>query len=349
MVLTIRRRARRSLIAGLLVASLAGCAGTTPSGPPVPGSTTPQDTADATGSFGSFGAATSAPTAATTGAPASPSPEPVVPSPPPTMEPAEGGWATEPGRPLLIGAAIHPTVDLLNVRERPWLAAKVIAPVTSDEVLEVLSPPFRADGHIWHHVVVVSASGRLPDLPQHLVGVGEPLVGWVAVRTGDTHFVAALDPRCPDTVNIRYVYAMLGAERLACFGNDVIEFEGVWADCYCRWPQTATFAPRWLADWYHSGSLSKDPTEGINRVSLRFPPDGPAAPEERSIVRVRGHFDDHRADRCEFALPFPWDFDVPNAEHDIGAASSTLECRQAFVVDSYEVIGAYTGEWPDYD
>lgn len=279
-----------------------------------------------------------------------PTAEPAIATPPPTAEAAEGGWATTPGRPMLIGRAVRSTVDRLNVRQRPWLSASIEGVVTPDDVLEVLSPPYDADGYIWHHVVVRGASGSLPDLPRHLGGAGEPLFGWVAVRTGDTRYVDVLDPRCPDRIEIRYVSAMLGGERVACFGSDWVEIEGVWEGCFCTWPTRGTYLPDWLAHPDRGGRLARDPNEGINGVWLHFPPNGPDEPEKGAIVRARIHFDDDRATTCEITVPYDWNWDVPDAPaHSIGATSSERTCRQQAVVDSYEVIGTYTGEWPDID
>lgn len=287
-------------------------------------------------------------TAASTAPPATSQPTPPPssePTPPPTAEPSTGSWATTPGRPLLVGWAIRPTVDRLNLRERPWLGAKILGVATPRDVLQVLGPPYAADGYIWHDVVFVSANGRLPDLPQHLGGAGEPASGWVAVRSADAYYIERVELRCPDTFDIRHVSAMLGGERMACFGSEAIEVEGVWEGCHCR-AEPGTWTPGWLADPSQGGNLARDPTEGINALSLRFAPEGPAEPELRAIVRVQGHFDDLRADACEMAIPYPWDFNVPDAAHPIDAASATMLCRQAFVVDDYQVIGTYAGEWP---
>jgi hypothetical protein len=267
------------------------------------------------------------------------SPSTQVAEPSPTA-PLPTGLLPTPLQPetVLVNSAVRVAVPELNVRERPSLASKKLGVVTPDNVMFLSgSAPVIADGYVWYSGGVVSATGKLPPLLEYL-GDGEPLHGWIAVAKGATQFVERLAPRCPSTIDLLNVSAMLGAERLACFGSNTIVLEGVFGCNGCGGQEPGTFEPAWLASPLTFAFLSVDPSKGTGHIVLRFPPAGPPEPAVASIIRVRGHFDDERASDCAIALPVPAaSFETDLAPMD--PAVARVLCRQEFVVESYEIIG----------
>jgi hypothetical protein len=61
-------------------------------------------------------------------------------------------------------------------------------------------------------------------------------------------------------------------------------------------------------------------------------------PPEEAFVRVTGHFDDPRAASCAISNPYPWAPSGPATP--IGPVVARELCRQRFVVERFEVLGA---------
>src|SRR3954470_4806901 len=114
---------------------------------------------------------------------------------------------------FLPGAAVMVVVDELNLRRRPSTSAKRIGILKRGRIL-VISPsdnislgwgPVKANGYTWYPVidVVHSAEGSLDPLPSYPIPLGaEPISGWVASDNGSRPYLAALEPRCPTTIDL---------------------------------------------------------------------------------------------------------------------------------------------------
>ena len=101
--------------------------------------------------------------------------------------------------------------------------------------------------------------------------------------------------------------------------------------------------PRWLVYPLNLNFVTTYPIGDMRGpFAVRFPPDGPAAPPEGSIVRIRGHFDDDAADTCQISVTDPLH---PDAEDlvPISSAAARLVCAQQFVVEAVEVLGTDPG------
>ena len=70
------------------------------------------------------------------------------------------------------------------------------------------------------------------------------------------------------------------------------------------------------------------------RKTANFRPGGPAAPPEGSFIRVTVHVDDPAAASCGFT----WAIEDP--EFVVPQAMAVDWCRERFVVDAYEILGA---------
>jgi hypothetical protein len=261
-----------------------------------------------------------------------------------TEEPTVRGWAQDPAKPLLVGRAVRVTVAELNVRARPSTSARVVGTVRADHVLAVSQlPPVDSAGYLWYHGLAVSIDGKLPPLPHNPADRHVGFGGWFAAMKGSTPYVAPLPPRCPETVDLENVGAMLGAEQLACFGNQSIEFEGTYGCPPCSPMFSGEFEPKWLADpAIHNLVSEVGASLQGSSLRVRFRPGAAGAPSDGSIIRIRGHFDDPAAGDCSMSMPDPWSefMESDPMEFDpVPAAVARLWCRQMFVVESYDVIG----------
>ncbi|HJR90718.1 MAG TPA: hypothetical protein VJ782_11225, partial [Aeromicrobium sp.] len=171
-----------------------------------------------------------------------------------TERPPRPGWAENPPKPLLLSRAVRVLVDRLNVRDEPSTSARRAGTVGVDDVLVVvLYPPVEADGYVWYYGVTAGSDGQLRPLPHDPFDHQDGFFGgWFAGVQGSTPYVEPLDPRCPepiDRVSLETIGAMLGAERLACFGDRPVEFEGTLEPPPAVPPEIfGEFTPRWLAD-----------------------------------------------------------------------------------------------------
>jgi hypothetical protein len=308
-------------VAALVVAA---CGGSTPSA--TPGTS-------ATGTIGP------APTpAVTVGA---------VPSVAATVTPSPT-QSTGPGRldVLLPGSAVTVAVAELNLREGPSTSSKRVETLKKGAIL-IVSPydgiwlgvgPVRKDGYRWYPVMklqVAGADGALPPLPTRPIILGtEVVTGWVAANDGSTPYVIAVPPRCPGTVDLANVEAMLSAERLACFGGGPIVLEGTFGCDGCGGAFPGSFEPSWLASPDSFDFLSANVPEQFGPVALRFPPGGPERPAAGTIIRVTVHVDDPAATTCRMSGLEGDDELVP-----IPNATAVLFCREQLVVESYVIIG----------
>jgi hypothetical protein len=261
-----------------------------------------------------------------------------------TATPSDAGmawtslWAQDPPRPYLLGVAVRVVVDRLNIRwQAPSTSADVIGTVTRGKLLAASGPPVRADGYLWYRGALIE-SADLPALPAELVPPGDGLNGWFAAGKDAVSYVEVLDARCPRVVDLDNVAAMVGGERVTCFGGRSIELEGTYGCPACTSDIFGTFEPDWLANPNVGGQfLSATGRSDGSGMLLRFPPQV-TPPAFGSIVRLRGHFDDPAAMTCAIAPDYFWD-DATDPHPAPDAIAHEL-CRQQLVVESYDVVGA---------
>ena len=320
----------------LLLALVAACGPA--AAPTIEPTSAPTATAAATAAIGSQTPAPPTPAASPQPSATPEATQTAIETDPPRV-PDPGLWAQNPPTPFLMSAAVQPYVATLNIRKRPSTSAAIVGTVDHDNILRVSSAPIQADGYIWYFGTVVSATGSLPALPKELLLSGEPTQGWFAAGKGDVNgfqeYVLVVDSRCPDTVNLAHVVAMLGAERLACFGNRSITLEGTFGCQGCMSEIYGYYEPDWLTNPNRMDLLWKEWMES-GALRLRFPPKL-EPPPEGVRVSVQGRFANSAADDCAIATAYPWAADQL-AYHDYGAVVSRALCRQEFVVEAFDVL-----------
>ncbi len=328
-----------AVIAGLMFALLLGRAPATASGDPTP---------------------TASPIPSV---PASPSEEP-APSEKPSEQPAPSDAPSVPAQPveepddryldpvianpdgvLPPGGVLRVIADALRVRDHGLLDSGERYLLQRGDLV-VVGPtwgfgafgPAEEDGYTWIPVGVLGTD----ELPEP---GGQPLEfverGWVAVGDGDTEWLELLDPRCTDDEpTLQHVSSLTEWERLACYGDRQLTFEGVLGCGGCGGLVPGTFTPEWLASPMNYDLLSVEPQDLIGPMVMHWSPDGQARPSTNGvapILRVTGHFDDAAAADCSITFEFST-FGV-QGETPIDPAVAELYCRANFVVDTYEVIG----------
>ena len=244
------------------------------------------------------------------------------------------------------GAAVQVAVKELNLRENHSTSAKRVDILNRGDVL-IISPldnvsfgygPFKKGGYTWYPVMVTPfKDGALPALPAEPIDInaGPPTWGWVASDDGERQYLAALPPRCPNTVDLASVQGMLPAERLACFGGSFV-LEGTFGCGGCGGAIAGIFKPNWLASPLSFGFLSVNASERLGPLALRFPPAGPTQPAAGSIIRVTVHVDDSRATKCVMTEAD----ETGEATLPVDARTAVLQCREQLVVESLDVLGA---------
>ena len=229
----------RKVVAGLLMVAVAACS---PNIVSTAGSGDPTAPASPAGSLapGSLAPASEVPSTV-------PSLAPTVPAPSPTL--GVGTLSV-----LVPGSAIEVRVAELNLREKPSTSSPRAEILERGQIL-VVSPydnvwfgagPVKKNGYTWYPVMKLQnadSEGNLPALPERPILIGtEVEIGWIATDNGSTSYVTQLPPRCPVTVNLLNVQAMLSAERLACFGGGPIVLEGTYG-CPLRRRADRRFEP----------------------------------------------------------------------------------------------------------
>lgn len=322
----------------VLVTVLAGCGGpATPSPSPASTTTVAVSPAPATPQT------TEGPTAAPTEEPVEPTDQPE----PDGTEPASASlWAQDPPTPLLMNTAVRVIVDELNVRARPDTSARREGLVLKNWILAVSpQPPVEADGYTWYQGRFVASTGEPPALPTSMLAEGAPVSGYFAAFKGSIPYVARIESRCPSTLDLHSITAMLPAERLACFDDRSIEIEGTYG-CpgTCISHIFGEYEPDWLLNPNASTYIWEGPAEGFPLL-LRFPPSisNPGEGLTGHVLRVTGHFRDAAAPTCSMAMDYWWDDGIDS--HTVPDVVARLLCRQEFVVGSYEDLGP-DPNWP---
>ena len=295
---------KAKLLAALIAILLAGCQGR--------------------GGSESPSASTSAPTSVESEAPASASGSPAasVSLPPETNETIARSTTNGILPPDSIAVVM---VDGLRVRDAPSLAGGIVASFPAGTRVAVPGNPsslgpLTADGYDWYLVV----HREVEDDP------ATETLGYAAAGDPAAPFLATLKPRCDRAAHI----TLTGYERLACLGGGQVTIEGTYGCGECGGLAPGTFVPEWLAHpiFPPLPVLTAKPGTGIGRIDIHFPPEaGLAYPDEGSIIRLVGHFDDPAATTCEIAAGEP---EVP-----ADPRAAVMYCRERLVVDSYQVIG----------
>ena len=321
----------RTVAAGLLVVAIAACrpdiTSTAGSGNPTLPSSPGASSVTPSLPAASLPTATLAATAASTQAPPTAAPPPTPGVGTPTVIPP--------------GSAIEVRIAELNLREEPSTSADRVEILKRGQVL-IVSPydnvwfgagPVRKNGYTWYPVIKLQNAdddGDLPALPERPILIGTEIeTGWVATDNGETSYVTQLPPRCPGTVDLQNVQAMLSWERLACLDGPII-LEGTYGCPACGAELIGDFDPIWLSYPQSLDYLSLNPPEDVGPVILRFRPDGPANPAQGAIIRATVHVDDPAAGGCSIQI---------QGQAAVPAATSVLYCREQLVVDSFEVLG----------
>ena len=289
-------------------------------------------------------------------APASPSDDP-APSEAPSQEPAPSEVPSAPADPsvdqvvadpddvLPPGGVVRVTADSLNVREQPIVDSPEQVTVRRGELL-VVGPTFgygafgpaMEDGYTWYPVGVL----ELNELPAPGGAPIEMAVrGWVAIGDGESEWLELLTPRCTDDEpTLQHLSSLTEWERLACYGDRQITFEGVLGCGGCGGLYPGRFTPEWLAFPSYDDPISVEPQDAIGPMDLHWSPDGQERPNTSGvapILRVTGHFDDQAAEGC--SIVFIGGPASGIEESEVDPAVSELFCRTNFVVESYEIIG----------
>ena len=291
-------------------------------------------------------------------APASPSEEPALseepapseaPSPPAEPSAEEDPYVdpvvADPEGVFPPGGVVRVTADALRVRGNHFLSSPETVTVARGDLL-VVAPTFAVsafgpateDGYTWYPVGVLG----LDELPAPGGAAVEVVKsGWVAIGDGETEWLELIAPRCTDDEpTLQHLSSLTEWERLACYGDRQITFEGVLGCPGCGGTFDGTFSPQWIA--YPTGSdlISVEPHDYIGPMDLRWSPDGPQRPDLEGpaapILSVTGHFDDPAAGGC--TIEFGGDASGSTRE-TVDRSVSELYCRSNFVVDAYEVIG----------
>ena len=185
--------------------------------------------------------------------------------------------------------------------------------------------------------------GRALPLPHPADAAIDPTIGWFAARKGAVQYVEPTTSRCPAEVDLENLGAMVPAERLDCFGGRTIEFDGTYSYGCPTCEYFGRYEPAWLASPNVWNRVAETGT-GAGFLNVRFPP-GLEHPEDGSIIRVKGHFDDPLSADCSITL-VPWDYRVM-VPHVVPGSIASLWCRQMFVVESYDVLGPDTSSAPN--
>ena len=227
-------------------------------------------------------------------------------------------------------------VSDLNVRAKPTTKSGSIGKAPKGGLFMVADWPITADGHTWYFgfLLPTTTPGTLPALPDPIgLDFEDTLSGWMATGTADSPFLVPVGPRCPTTVDLANVSAMLASEQIDCFGSDTISLQGTFGCDGCDGETPGTFEPAWLADY-----LRIDRLQGVENgplVALAFPPAGPSKPTVGLTIQVTGHFSDSRSSTCSITV-----FDEAlRADVKIAAAAAKQWCQGRFVVESYTVVG----------
>ena len=257
-------------------------------------------------------------------------PTPVAPAP--TEEPGSTPVVQSPDGVLPPGSLVRVVVESIKMRGGPTTESQFLGTIDQGDLVVVnstLRGPVEAEGFVWYPVIDLDTT----DLSE-VTGRRQQLgyLGWMVVGNGTEDFVEPVAPRCPTgDPDLAALDKMLEWEHLACFGDRSITVEGTFGCPLCDGVMVGSYEPAWLASPLNFNYLSVDLKVQEGPFTLHFGPNGPAAPERGSIIRVTGHFDDAAAAECVIKAGVE--------EIRIDSVVENLHCRSQFVVESYDVIG----------
>ena len=289
----------RAVIAALLVIATTACAASPPS-----------DAASSTGGSASPTASASAresttPTASVSGTASVEASEP----------PAS---ATEAAAPRVQDTIWQVLVTDLIVRSEPTIAdtsAIFVPRLTDTDRVLVVDSPRSADGYEWFQV-----------LPLRPDGLRERPFGWVARAHRDgTPWLALEELACPDpSADPAAFLKLTPEERLACYGDETIEFRGTILGCGAG-GFVVTYEPQWLKSETGCGL---GPSPDVTTLMLRFPPTVPETVFPGGTFDITGHLDDPAAATCVATSSDPATVAAPSSFEAVAI------CRTQFVVES---------------
>lgn len=186
------------------------------------------------------------------------------------------------------------------------LAGPIVDTLAAGTRVIIAGGPREGDGSTWY---VLQWSPE-PDVWQH---------GWF--RIDDASLLARVELPCPETAG--GVLALTGWDRMRCSGGVSVTVEGNVGHCQGG---VVFVEPGWLgyACWRVSDDtgamgLHADPASGIT------------FPDELVRARMTGHFDDPAATTCV-------NLEESNPETTPSASEQVFLCREAFVVDTFEIL-----------
>ena len=206
--------------------------------------------------------------------------------------------------------------DALQLRTDPGLGGRVFHTASAGDVFHVVdgSGPRVVDGLDWYRLTA---------------GI-DPF--WAAAGSGADRYLELLPPDCPRAEpDLQATILMAAWDRLACFGDRSLTFEGTYGCQGCGGAVAGEFEPGWLAYPLNFDWLFPDFDSDPRYLELRFEPDSSVdRPPVGSIVRVTGHFNDPASSTCRMS-------DGEGASVD--SRTAELLCRERFVIDALDVIG----------
>ncbi len=187
-----------------------------------------------------------------------------------------------------------------------------VGTLPSGQDVIVLGGPRERDGLTWYQIELGSSTQHAGDY-------------WVAVADAASLTNSDSALTCP--ANADTVLTMVGWDRLRCFGDQPMPVVITGLVSHCQGGVTSV-EPVWLgyACWVVEDSagetmeLHASPTGGIT------------LPDELVSARMTGHFDDPAASECRSAGDATHPYFYPGVDEQI------LLCREAFVVDSLEIL-----------
>ncbi|MDH4334150.1 MAG: hypothetical protein OEW24_02645 [Chloroflexota bacterium] len=225
--------------------------------------------------------------------------------------PTEATEATEvPSTPTFPAVELPPdSLVVLSAGASFHVVPSEPAILTLDPGSEVIvaGGPREIGGETWYEV-------RYPAQPPHQFG-------WA--RLSDPNAVALVEGDCP--TDPQAAMGMLAWDRLQCYADASLTVTGEVGHCQGG---VVPAEPAWLA--YACWVISDGIGGGLD---LHTNPDGGIVfPDNRVRARVTGHFNDPASTTCRYTEDADPAWLAPSADEQI------LLCREAFVVDIFEVL-----------